>query len=150
MKSTANLGLNLYEATDYVLHDSFNSDNQKLDAAVMAAHSFHKLKELSVSTAGRSVSFDLGGIDWSRWQAVHLDFLALVDGTSDTSFDLYFNADATTRNVYWRLGMSYGDGCTMGKVLANAGEDRVWADRITMPVGKCPERLIRAAPRRDS
>ena len=43
MKSTANLGLNLYEATDYVLHDSFNSDNQKLDAAVMAAHSFHKL-----------------------------------------------------------------------------------------------------------
>ena len=28
MKSTANLGLNLYEATDYVLHDSFNSDNQ--------------------------------------------------------------------------------------------------------------------------
>ena len=37
MKSTANLGLNLYEATDYVLHDSFNSDNQKLDAAVMAA-----------------------------------------------------------------------------------------------------------------
>ena len=144
MKSTANLGLNLYEATDYVLHDSFNSDNQKLDAAVMAAHSFHKLKELSVSTAGRSVSFDLGGIDWSRWQAVHLDFLALVDGTSDTSFDLYFNADATTLNVYWRLGMSYGDGCTMGKVLANAGEDRVWADRITMPVGKCPERLIRA------
>ena len=40
--------------------------------------------------------------------------------------------------------MSYGDGCTMGKVLANAGEGRVWADRITMPVGKCPERLIRA------
>ena len=81
MKSTANLGLNLYEATDYVLHDSFNSDNQKLDAAVMAAHSFHKLKELTVSTAGSSVSFDLSGIDWSRWQAVHLDFLALVDGS---------------------------------------------------------------------
>ena len=144
MKSTANLGLNLYEAADYVLHDSFNSDNQKIDAAVMAAHSFHKLKELTVSTAGSSVSFDLSGIDWSRWQAVHLDFLALVDGSSDTSFDLYFNADATTRKVYWRLGMSYGDGCTMGKVLANAGEGRVWADRITMPVGKCPERLIRA------
>ena len=86
MKSTANLGLNLYEAADYVLHDSFNSDNQKIDAAVMAAHSFHKLKELTVSTAGSSVSFDLSGIDWSRWQAVHLDFLALVDGTSDTSF----------------------------------------------------------------
>lgn len=142
MKSTANLGLNLYEAADYVLHDSFNSDNQKIDAAVMAAHSFHKLKELTVSTAGSSVSFDLSGIDWSRWQAVHLDFLALVDGSSDTSFDLYFNGDATTRNVYWRFGRDYGDGCTLGSVLANAGQSRVWADRITLPVGKCPERLI--------
>ena len=37
MKSTANLGLNLYEAADYVLHDSFNSDNQKIDAALAAA-----------------------------------------------------------------------------------------------------------------
>ena len=35
-----------------------------------------------------------------------------------------------------------GDGCTLGSVLANAGQSRVWADRITLPVGKCPERLI--------
>ena len=73
---------------------------------------------------------------------MHLDFLALVDGSSDTSFDLYFNGDATTRNVYWRFGRDYGDGCTLGSVLANAGQSRVWADRITLPVGKCPERLI--------
>ena len=74
MKSTANLGLNLYEAADYVLHDSFNSDNQKIDAAVMAAHSFHKLKELTVSTAGSSVSFDLSGIELAvmLWQRQHL------------------------------------------------------------------------------
>ena len=143
MKSTENLGLNLYEAADYVLHDSFNSDNQKLDAAIMDAHSFHKLKELAASTAGNSVSFDLSDIDWSQWQAVHLDFLALVDGTNNTSFDLYFNGDASTYNTYWRLGLDHGDGCTMGKVLANAGESRVWADRIRMLVGRCPERLIR-------
>ena len=29
-------------------------------------------------------------------------------------------------------------------MLANAGQSRVWADRITLPVGKRPERLIRA------
>ena len=88
MKSTENLGLNLYEAADYVLHDSFNSDNQKLDAAIMDAHSFHKLKELAASTAGDSVSCDLSDIDWSQWQAVHLVFLAIKKKTSNKKKDI--------------------------------------------------------------
>lgn len=142
MKSTANLGLNLYEAADYVLHDSFNSDNQKIDAAIMAAHSYHKLKEMVVSTAGSTVSFDIHDIDWSQWQAVYLDILALVDGTSNRNLNLYFNSDASSHNGYWYLGRDYGDGCTMGRVLGNAGESRIWADRIRMPVGKCPERAV--------
>lgn len=105
-----------------------------------------KIKEMSVVVASDSVSFDISSIPFSDYSNIYLDFRALVDGTSDTSFDLYFNSDATTRNVYWRLGMSYGDGCTMGKVLANVktSENPKWADRITLPVGKQANRLIRA------
>ena len=55
MQSTENLKLNLYEPTDYVLHDHFNSDNRKLDAAVTAARSFHKLKELTAAADVNSI-----------------------------------------------------------------------------------------------
>lgn len=145
MQSTENLKLNLYEPTDYVLHDHFNSDNRKLDAAVTAARSFHKLREFTAAASARRQTFDLSGIQWDQWQYLHLDFLAQADYESTCYMDLYFNGDATTRNVYWHQGYSSGDACTLARVRANGSGDAkaVWADRITLEVGCQGDRALR-------
>lgn len=104
-----------------------------------------KLKEFTVSSDTSEAVIDISGISFADYAQVFIDVLALSDNESKWSFDLYFNSDATTRNTYWQLGQNYGDGCTMGKLLANAAgtTNPTWADRITMQVGKQGKRRIR-------
>ena len=104
-----------------------------------------KLKDVTNSADGlHTYTIDISDISFADYAQVFIDVLGICDYKDATSFDLYFNGDATTRNVYWRLGRDYGDGCTMGSVLANAAgtTNPTWADRITMQVGKQGKRLI--------
>lgn len=105
-----------------------------------------KLKDVTNSADGLyTYTVDISDISFADYAQVFIDVLGISDYENETSFDLYFNGDATTRNVYWRLGRDYGDGCTMATLLANAAgtTNPTWTDRITMQVGKQGKRPLR-------
>lgn len=79
---TSVLGLSKWAASDMVKREDFNSDNQKIedtygelvtkmDGAVMTK--IHEAEALNVN--GKTVSFDLSGIDWGAYQYIYIDFV---------------------------------------------------------------------------
>lgn len=105
-----------------------------------------KLKDVTVSTGGSDIlTVDISDISFADYAQVFIDVLALSDYKEATSFDLYFNNDATTNNVYWKFGRDFGDGCILAAIFANAAGTTkpVWADRITMQIGKQGKRFVR-------
>ena len=77
MTKTTNYQLNQWDPTDRVLRTDFNSDNQKIDAAIAeakAASSYVKIKELTVSTAAAAVDLDVSDVDFSQFMKVELFF----------------------------------------------------------------------------
>lgn len=105
-----------------------------------------KLKDVTNSADGLSTyTIDISDISFADYAQVFIDVLGISDHKDATSFDLYFNGDETTRNVYWQLGRDYGDGGTLADIFANAAgtTNPTWADRITMQVGKQGKRRIR-------
>ena len=68
---TQNYQLNQWEASDRVLREDFNRDNQKIDA-VIAAVPYIKIKELTVDTAAATVNLDVSDVDFSHYLKVEL------------------------------------------------------------------------------
>lgn len=137
MKSTEHLGLNLYEADDYILHDSFNSDNRKLDAAITEGRSFHKLAEATAEEGCQALDLDLSGIQWEEWQYLHLDIFAKTSG--EGTLDLNFNP-GSPGGSYWPTGASTGSTTTVADIPGSS--QGLWADRATLPVGRQSQRTL--------
>jgi hypothetical protein len=107
MTKTENFQFNQWDAADPIRRQDFNRDNAILDAALeglgdkleelaadLANQSrFTKLREVNVTADANSVEISLSGVDWSRWDKVHLDLLA----TNGSQMGLYFNNTETSR-----------------------------------------------------
>jgi hypothetical protein len=103
MTKTENFQLNQWDAGDPIRRGDFNRDNAILDAALeglgakleeLANQSrFTKLREVDVTATTNRAEISLSGVDWSRWDKVHLDLLA----TNGSQMGLYFNDTGTQR-----------------------------------------------------
>ena len=82
LNQTANYQLCQWDPTDRILMENFNSDNNKIDAALKAqADTLESLSQkaggrllgtLKASASGTTCEFRLDGVDWSAWREVHL------------------------------------------------------------------------------
>jgi hypothetical protein len=79
---TANLGLCQWEATDPVIRTDFNSDNQKIDAA-MGALPYVKLMEVTVTETADVLEVDLSDLDLTKY--MYLEFAGNL-WSSDSSY----------------------------------------------------------------
>ena len=138
MTKTTNYQLNQWDATDRVLRTDFNSDNQKIDAALKAAADavavlespdrFVKLKEVTVTAdTEKDIVIDLSGVDWSQWNMVHLDLI----NTNGQQMWLYYNSTANNQNFY---------------PLSGSQNHGMYHPRLTFRVGYTPNREVRAEP----
>ena len=121
MKQTSHYQLNQYEASDCILHGDFNSDNQKIDAALksnadaVAAETAAReaadtalgkkaglqlIQTLTLATGSDYASAEIN-IDWSQWAEVYVVFHLEYKG-SMKSYNLYFlpNDDYLVRTAY--------------------------------------------------
>ena len=121
MKQTSHYQLNQYEASDCILHGDFNSDNQKIDAALksnadaVAAETAAReaadtalgkkaglqlIQTLTLATGSDYASAEIN-IDWSQWAEVYVVFQLEYKG-SMKSYNLYFlpNDDYLVRTAY--------------------------------------------------
>ena len=122
--STQNLGLNQWAETDHVLREDFNSDNQKIDAALSNVGP-ELLGTINVSAQASNISINVADIDWSSYSYVYIDYylVASAKGTvyvranNTTSGTLHYKSfgDSTSYNgngfagVYARnSGYTYG------------------------------------------
>ena len=121
MKQTSHYQLNQYEASDCILRGDFNSDNQKIDAALksnadaVAAETAAReaadtalgkkaglqlIQTLTLATGSDYASAEIN-IDWSQWAEVYVVFQLEYKG-SMKSYNLYFlpNDDYLVRTAY--------------------------------------------------
>lgn len=144
---TENFGLCQWEATDQVLRTEFNEDNRTIDEslsklqeavnhkaeqtaldaveALATKSRFTKLKEIAISENTGTVEIDLSGVDWSKWNNVHLD---CITNNIDQAY-LYYNTTAQENQrflVYGIWGLTH-------------------RPRLTFRVGFDPQRLVDAA-----
>ena len=68
---TENYHLNQWDATDRVLMEDFNADNEKIDTAI-AAIPYVKIKELTLSAAATTASLDVSDVDFSQYMKIEL------------------------------------------------------------------------------
>lgn len=88
MEYTENYHLNQWDATDRVLRTDFNSDNQKIDAAlaeIKCQRSLTLLQEYKVTESGQEIEFPLD-IDWNEWKAVHIQCEAFTNEDRTTVY----------------------------------------------------------------
>ena len=76
MTKTTNYQLNQWDATDRVLRTDFNSDNQKIDAAIAEVRAENPLAVLRVLTATQTANqtLDLSWADWEAYREIHIYF----------------------------------------------------------------------------
>ena len=129
MKQTSHYQLNQYEASDCILHGDFNSDNQKIDAALKSnadaitaetaareaadtalgkKAGLQLIQTLTLATGSDYASAEIN-IDWSQWAEVYVVFQLAYSGPMK-SYDLFF-----TPNNNYLVRTAYGT--HMGIVL---------------------------------
>ena len=112
-QETPNYRLSRWAGTDRILVEEFNSDNEKIDAALksnadaitaeaaareaavtaLASKSrFTKLGEWSLPADSTTFEIPLTGIDWANWDKVHLD-CGVKNGSTVT---LYLNSTSNS------------------------------------------------------
>ena len=121
MKQTSHYQLNQYEASDCILHGDFNSDNQKIDAALKsnadAVAAETAAREAADTALGKKAGLQLIqtvtlaagsdfasaaiNVDWAQWAEVYVVFHLEYKG-SMKSYNLYFlpNDDYLVRTSY--------------------------------------------------
>ena len=136
MNSTGNFQLNQWDLEDRILRTDFNSDNEKIDAALkgqaeaLAAETAAReqavagvqqsvstlsiltpIKTVSISKSASSVRVPLDDVDWNQWQAVVLDAMLLSSNFGTVQIknpfgDLTGSAQSTLST--WSAAERYG------------------------------------------
>ena len=164
MEYTKNYQLPKWAMTDRIQMEDFNSMTGRLDtaltqqAAALSAETssretameavntelakkcaFVKLKEQNISSAQDKVNVYVTGIDWSRWQNIHIDICA----NKLTTITLKLNGSDTNATFLCRNALNNFD-----KTIANVDtstEPGVFAERVTLCPGCQPKRKICAS-----
>ena len=100
MNYTQNYQLNQWEASDRVLREDFNRDNQKIDAVlaeIKTQSSLTLLHECKVAQSSQEIEFPLS-IDWNAWKAVHIQCEAF---TAEDRTEVYVNLGGETILTAW-------------------------------------------------
>lgn len=103
MNSTTNFSLNQWDATDRILHTDFNSDNQKLDAALKTLTDgslFVPLRKIVTTADAQQVDVNISDIDWGKYP--HVLVLPKAVGTYYSSGGLRLNSLCTGGDYYVR------------------------------------------------
>ena len=75
INKTTNYQLNQWDPEDRILRESFNSDNQKIDAAIArleAACPYRTIKKITTSAAAQEIDMDVTDIAWHDYLQVWL------------------------------------------------------------------------------
>lgn len=103
------LGLNQWEADDYVLREDFNRDNALIDEAFSSAGSSELLMDID-PTGSQTVSVDLSDLDWAKYDYVLIDIFPLVTTSSSTEAPFLVRINELTQNYQQWFGTSnYAD-----------------------------------------
>lgn len=107
---TAKLGLNQWAASDPVLREDFNADNQALEAA-FAASPYETLLEMTTTAAASQVDIDLSGIDWDKYMWVRVyTVLKSTTTSSSTSYSFKLLLDNRTYDYQYHTTSSSESG----------------------------------------
>ena len=88
---TSNYGLCQWEATDQVLREEFNADNQKIDEALAGIRTAAKvagtklLKSLVLETDTPLMNLDLSDINWAAYSCVYIGLEPILSGKGTMS-----------------------------------------------------------------
>ena len=89
MHQTANFQLNQWEATDRLLREDFNTDNAKIEAAILSRLGpVEVIAQMTLTTATESDSaaLDLSGVDWGQWSLVAAELRARFSTSVQNDF----------------------------------------------------------------
>ncbi len=89
MRKTANYDLCQWDAEDRILRENFNSDNEKIDAAIADANPLQDLGTVVLEQNGSELNLDLSGVDWSQYWEVRVYFE--LAGTGNGTLNIRFN-----------------------------------------------------------
>ena len=122
---TAAFGLNQWAATDPVLREDFNADNQKIEEALSAPPLYGKIREVVTTEAATQVEFDITDLDLAVYRILEFD-LYIPGGDTLTAWDnakisLYFNDTSSTKQTCYNSQGGYSqsiDNTLIGDYIA--------------------------------
>ena len=104
---TSNYGLNQWEATDQVLREEFNADNQKIDEALAQKLGRRQdIKTVLTANHSRIIQLDLSDIDWNEWEVVGITFPQSAGGGSDSQAVFTFDINSGQYSGHNSMGQS--------------------------------------------
>ena len=130
---TAHFGLNQWAATDPVLREDFNEDNQKIEEALSAPPLYGKIREVVTTEAATQVEFDLSDLDLDTYRVLEFD-LTIPGGDTIITLEnarlrLYFNDTDTILQSCFNSRGNYSDSISDSVV----SEDLATPYQVGMP-----------------
>ncbi len=109
MRKTANYDLCQWDAEDRILREDFNSDNEKIDAAIHQANRMVHLMDVVTSAAATQVSVDLSDLDLTLYDRLVLQTRLKMPGvTIDNEYGWFQINGEMAVNQYEINAMVYG------------------------------------------
>ena len=109
MRKTANYDLCQWDAEDRILREDFNSDNEKIDAAIHQANRMVHLMDVVTSAAATQVSVDLSDLDLTLYDRLVLRTRLRMPGvTIDNQYGWFQINGQSPSGQYNNTVMVYG------------------------------------------
>ena len=115
MRKTANYDLCQWDAEDRILREDFNSDNEKIDAAIADAGFLAKLLDVTTQEPCTQLDLDVSSIQLDRYAKLLVRPVLRVNSRSDTAQILIRSNQYTT----YRDGSSYGYSAYLARCFAS-------------------------------
>ena len=115
MRKTANYDLCQWDAEDRILREDFNSDNEKIDAAIADAGFLAKLLDVTTQEPCTQLDLDVSGIQPEQYAKLLVRPTLRVSSQSNTAQILIRSNQYTT----YRDGTSYGYSACLARCFAS-------------------------------
>ena len=128
MKKTKNYGLNQWDETDRILREDFNTDNAKIDAALLQ-NPIVKLREIVTTSNASQVDIDISDFDWNTFRRLLILTDMSCTGSECVNTRIRFNRLESKDYLYRGVGDSYADSATfIGYIPMSNGTNRYNTD----------------------
>lgn len=133
MRQTANYQLSQWDESDRILREDFNSDNQKIDAAIADANHTEKLLDITTREEAVQVELSLEQVEWEKYRdlILYVETRGVQASGDQGYYNIYVTVDGLTSGYTL---YEYGGGTNISGSITYIASAEFSSKQIRFPV----------------